>query len=141
MPMPLEYQHTTEDFNRYLSDLIEESGLTTRNQVYTVTQAVFQTFRRRLDIRDALRFANVLPPVLRAIFVADWDTDESKRDFDTRERMTAEVKAFRGDHNFSTDAAIADVATALRKNTNETDFDRLLATLPKEAAEFWRVAK
>jgi uncharacterized protein (DUF2267 family) len=71
MPMPKEYQLATQEFERFLRDAIETSGLTTRNQVYTMTQAVFQTFRRRLDVREAVRFAHVLPAILRAIFVAD----------------------------------------------------------------------
>jgi uncharacterized protein (DUF2267 family) len=40
-----------------------------------MVQGVLQTFRRRLEISEAIRFAGVLPPVLRAIFVADWDQD------------------------------------------------------------------
>ncbi len=140
MPMPMEYQHASEAFDRFLRDLIEQSGLATRNQVYTVTQGVFQTFRRRLDICDAIRFAGVLPPVLRAIFVADWNTDEPKRGFADRAVMIAEVKALRRDHNFASDTSIEDVAIALRKNMAEAELDSVLAALPKEAAEFWRVA-
>lgn len=140
-PMPMPLEHTTQDFDRFLRDLIDQSGLATRNQVYTVAQAVFQAFRRRLEVRDAVRFAGVLPPVLRAIFVADWDTDEPRRPFDTRELLTEEVKALRRDHNFSSDRSIEDVAIALRKNMNAADLDRVLATLPKEAAGFWSVAE
>jgi len=50
-----------------------------------------------------------------------------------------EVKSLRGDHNFSPDTAISDVATALRKNVNETEFDPVLSGLSNEAVEFWRV--
>ncbi|ARN80388.1 DUF2267 domain-containing protein [Methylocystis bryophila] len=139
MPMPMEYQYASEEFERFLRDAIDASGLTTRNQVYTMTQGVLRVFRRRLDVGDALRFANVLPPVLRAIFVADWDLNEPARPFERRELMTAEVKSLRGDHNFSPDTAIRDVATALRKNVNEAELDRVLAMLPNEAVEFWRV--
>ena len=35
MPMPMEYQHASQEFDRFLRDLIEQSGLATRNQVYT----------------------------------------------------------------------------------------------------------
>jgi uncharacterized protein (DUF2267 family) len=139
MPMPMEYQHASEEFERFLRDAISVSGLTTRNQVYTMTQGVLQVFRRRLDIGDALKFVNVLPPILRAIFVSDWDIHEPKRPFDKRELMTAEVQSLRGDHNFSPDTAIRDVAMALRKSVNETELDRVLSGLPKEAVEFWRV--
>jgi uncharacterized protein (DUF2267 family) len=139
MPIPMDYQHASEEFERFLRDAISESGLTTRNQAYTMTQGVLQVFRRRLEVGDALKFASVLPPVLRAIFVSDWDLSEPKHPFESRELMTAEVKSLRGDHNFSPDTAIGDVAAALRKNLDEKEFDRVLALLPGEAVAFWRV--
>ena len=139
MPMPTEYQRASQEFERFLQDTLDASGLTTRNQVYTMTQAVFQTFRRRLDVRDALRFANVLPAILRAIFVADWNPDEPKRPFESRQLMTGEIQSLRADHNFSPDTAIRDVATSLRKNVDEKALDRSLAALPEGAVEFWRV--
>lgn len=139
MPMPMEYQHASEDFERFLRDAIQVSGLTTRNQAYTTTQSVLRVFRRRLDVSDALKFADVLPPVLRAIFVSAWDIHEPKRPFQRREAMTMEVQSLRGDHNFSPETAIRDIAVALRKNLNEAELDRVLATFPKDAADFWRV--
>ena len=139
MPMPMEYQHASEQFERFLRDAISASGLTTRNQAYTMTQGVLQVFRQRLDVSDALKFADILPPILRAIFVSDWDIHERKRPFERREAMTAEVQSLRRDHNFSPETAIKDVATALRKNLNEAELDRVLAALPNGAAEFWRV--
>lgn len=138
MPMPMEYQHASEEFERFLRAVIELSGLTTRNQAYTTVQAVLQAFRRRLETRDAIRFASELPPVLRAIFVADWDTEEPRRDFASLEDMTEEVKTFRRDHNFSPDSAIEDVARALRAHVDRARFDRMIETLPTGAAEFWR---
>jgi uncharacterized protein (DUF2267 family) len=138
MPIPMEYQHASEEFERFLQDARELSGLATRNQVYTMTEGVLQTFRRRLTVDDALRFANVLPPVLRAIFVAEWDLREPRLPFADRQAMTAEAQSLRRDHNFSPDSAITDVAAALRKNVDETAFDHVLSTLPVGAKDFWR---
>lgn len=138
MPMPFTYESASEDFERFLADAIESSGLTTRNQAYTMAQGVLQTFRRRLDVRQTARFANVLPPVLRALFVADWDPDEPRRPFESREAMTKEAQALRRDHNFAPDTAIRDVAIALRKNVDVGALDRVLGTLPAGAADFWR---
>jgi uncharacterized protein (DUF2267 family) len=133
------YQHASEEFERFLRLLIERSGLTTRNQAYTTAQGVLLTFRRGLDIRDAIRFAGVLPPVLRAIFVADWDTQAPPCAFSSRAAMLDEARSLRRDHNFSPDSAIADVAHALRACLDTAEFDRVLATLPAQAADFWRV--
>lgn len=138
MPMPFAYESASEDFERFLAAAIESSGLTTRNQAYTMTQGVLQAFRRRLTIRDAARFANVLPPVLRAIFVADWDTDEPIRPFESREAMTREAQSLRRDHNFAPDTAIRDVAFALRRVADVEALERAIATLPPDAGEFWR---
>jgi uncharacterized protein (DUF2267 family) len=138
MPVPSEYQRASQDFSKFLEDAKETSGLTTTHQVYTMVQGVLQAFRRRLDVKDAILFANVLPPVLRAIFVADWDTDEPKRPFEDRAVMTKEVRSLRADHNFAPETSIRDVAIALRKNVNEAELDSVLAELPDGAAQFWR---
>ncbi|MNY37206.1 hypothetical protein D3C86_1717510 [compost metagenome] len=99
---------------------------------------MLQAFRRRLDVEDAILFADVLPPVLRAIFVAEWDLEEPRSPFSGRTAMTREVQSLRGDHNISPETAIADVAAALRKNIDEAKLDRVLARLPAGATDFWR---
>ncbi len=138
MPMPMEYRQASEDFDRFILDARDLAGLQTTNQAYTMVQAVLQTFRRRLDIEDAILFADVLPPVVRAIFVAEWDLEEPRIPFSGRIAMTREVQALRPDHNISPDSAIADVAGALRRNIDEAKLDRVLARLPAGAADFWR---
>lgn len=122
-----------------MHDVCEESGLNTSHAAYNMVVGVLRAFRRRLGIKDALRFANILPPVLRALYVADWDVDEPLKPFQDIATMTQEVKALRAEHNFSTDTAIHDVAVALRRNMIESDLDLLLATFPKGASEFWQV--
>jgi uncharacterized protein (DUF2267 family) len=137
----MEYQRASEEFERFLRAVVENTGLATRNQAYTTAEGVLRAFRRRLDIRQAISFAGALPPVLRAIFVAGWDLDEPRCEFASREAMTQEVKSLRRDHNFSPDTAIVDVARALRECAPREDFDRVLATLPQEAEEFWKRPK
>lgn len=137
MPVPAEYERASAKFYDYLVDARDTAGLWSTHVTYTMTQGVFQVFRRRLSTNDAIAFANVLPICLRALFVTDWDTDEEKKPFESREVMTREVKSLRKDHNFSTETAIKDVAQALRRHVNKEVFDKLLAQLPEGAAEFW----
>ncbi|MCH8684478.1 DUF2267 domain-containing protein [Pedomonas mirosovicensis] len=139
MTIPMELQHAGEAFEAFLRDARDEAGLPTRNPTYTMVQGVFQVFRRRLSLKDAIRFASVLPPLLRAIFVDEWDVDEPQRPFTDREAMTQEAQDLRRDHNIAPDSCIRDVAVALRRHVDEARFDRLLATLPEGAADFWRV--
>ena len=138
MPVPFEYKRASMAFEQFMLDARDISGLGTTHQTYTMVQGVFQAFRRRLDVKEAIRFANVLPPVLRALFVADWDLDEPRRPFEDRTTMTREVQALRPDHNFAPDSSIASVAAALRRNIDQVELDRVLANLPPGAQAFWQ---
>ncbi|WP_333824542.1 DUF2267 domain-containing protein [Pinisolibacter sp.] len=133
----MEYQHASDDFERFLADARERADLVTRNQIWTMVDAVLRVFRRRLTASEGLRFAEVLPPVLRAMFVTDWDVDAEPVPFADRAAMTEEVQAVRGNHNFAPDTAIACVAGALRAAVDPQAFERVLETLPAGARDFW----
>ena len=137
--VPPEYQQAKIDFYNFLVDARDGSLFQDSQPAYTMAQGVLQAFRRRLDLKDAIRFANVLPVGLRALFVSDWDPDEPRRPFGDRETMTREVQNLRPVHNYSPDDSIQIVAGALRRNVDREAFDRVLATLPEGAVEFWKV--
>ena len=137
MTLPSEYQHAAADFERLLEIARDTSGLSTRNQAYTMVQGVFIAFRRRLELADAIRFAQVLPAVARALFIADWDVEAPVRPFADRETLTREVQALRRHHNFAPDTCIRDVARALRACCDEAALDRVLSGLSPEARAFW----
>jgi uncharacterized protein (DUF2267 family) len=139
VPVPSEYQRATVDFYQFLADARDAASLTTTNQAYTMAQGVLQVFRRRLEVSEAIRFLGVLPVGLRALFAADWDIDEPKRMFDDRTVMTKEIQSLRPLHNYAPETAIRDVAIALRRNLDETALDRILATLPQGAIQFWQL--
>jgi len=139
MPIPSEYQHTSLDFERFMVDARDAAGLATTNMAWNMVVGVLHTFRRRLTAAEALRFANVLPPVLRAIFVADWDTEQPPLPFSDRAALTREVQALRAAHNFAPDDAIRAVAQALRRQVDVEALERVLATLPAGAREYWAV--
>jgi uncharacterized protein (DUF2267 family) len=69
------------------------------HQAYTMVHGVLRAFRRRLSINEAITFAGVLPAVMRAVFVADWDVDDPRRAFEDRAVMTREVRALRAEHS------------------------------------------
>jgi uncharacterized protein (DUF2267 family) len=137
MPVPPEYERAAANFYEFLVDARDLSGLTTTHQTYTMAQGVLQVFRRRLSLQDAIRFANILPVGLRALFVADWDPEEPIRPFTDRAEMTHEAQSLRAAHNFAPDTAIRDISLALKHHVDATLMDRLLATFPEGARAFW----
>lgn len=139
MPMPWTYRHATKEWRAFLADAKDQMALDSDNMTYTAVDAVLQVFRRRLTAQEGLRFASVLPSVLRAIFVKDWDVSAPPQAFTDRSTLIQEVKGIRPNHNLAPDNAIEATAWAVRRSTNTMDFDRVLAELPEGAQEFWHV--
>ncbi|MEL7261554.1 MAG: DUF2267 domain-containing protein [Pseudomonadota bacterium] len=139
MPMPWTYRHASREWRAFLDDVKERMNLTSDNMAYTAVDAVLQVFRRRLTAEQGLAFASVLPSVLRAIFVKDWDVSQPPLPFPDRGTLIDEVKQVRPHHNLTPDTAIEATAWAIRRCTQARDFERVLAQLPPEAAAFWHV--
>lgn len=137
MTVPQEYVHASRDFDRFMDDFMQIAMLETHHRSYAILRAVLHVFRDHLTIDDALRFAEILPAVLRAIFVENWRPAAEPPPFPDRATLVREVKAVRRDHNLASETSISDVAAALRRNVSKDDLDRVLATLPPGAAEYW----
>lgn len=137
MTVPEDYRNASDDFEAFLLDLRDISGLQTTHQCYTMLQGVFQVFRRRLDVADAARFASKLPLLLGALFISDWDIAEPLRPFVQIDAMNREVKTLRHNHNVSVDDAIQCVSQALRRDMGDLGLSEALRDLPPEASNFW----
>ncbi|MDP3760140.1 MAG: DUF2267 domain-containing protein [Ramlibacter sp.] len=139
MTWPLEYQRASHDFEQFIVAARDAAGLATTNMAWTMVQGVLLAFRRRLTISQAIEFANVLPPLLRALFLEDWRPNEEPVPFSSRDALTEEVRSLRSQHNFSPDNAIEAVAIALRGSVDGAALKQVLAKLPHDAAKFWSV--
>lgn len=136
MPLPWTYRHATREWQAFLADARSEMDLVSDNSTYTAVQGVLQAFRRRLTAQQAVDFAQILPSVLRAIFVADWQIAPPLPP-GTRADWTAEAMALRPDHNLTPDNCVAATAIALRKCVLRRDLEMVLGTLPPFATDFW----
>jgi len=139
MPMPWAYRHATKDWQAFLADAREELGLVSDNNTYTAVQGVLLTFRARLAPRQVAAFADVLPAVLRALFVAGWDPEAPPRPWADRATLEAEARDLRRAHNLTPDAPILPVARALWAAVRAADMARVLASIGPEAEDFWHV--
>lgn len=139
MPMPWTYRQASREWQAFLADIKEAMNLTSDNACYTAVEGVMKAFRRRLTVQEALDFAQVLPAVLRALFVADWQVAPPIAP-GTRADWVAEAKALRPHHNLTPDTCIEATALGLRKAVLREDLDRVLARLPAFATEFWAVS-
>lgn len=138
MTLPQDYENASRDFDRFMDDLIEISMLATHHQAYAVLRGVLHAFRNHLTVEQSLRFADALPPVLRAIFIEDWHPRaDPPAPFPSEAQLIAEVRSVRKNHNPASASAIRDVAQALRRNVAMGDFRRALDTLPPAAQRYW----
>ena len=137
MTMPMEYALASKEFEAFMTDFMAQADLPTHHRAYHSIRAVLHVFRSHLTTRDALKFASVLPPVLRAIFVEDWEPNEDPLPFPDRDTLLLEVKAVRRDHNLAPDTVISDAAMTLRRHIDNAALDRTLAEFPAAAKLYW----
>ncbi|WP_395539902.1 DUF2267 domain-containing protein [Neotabrizicola sp. sgz301269] len=137
MPMPWTYRQATREWQAFLADAREAMSLESDNAAYTAIEGVLKAFRRRLTPQEAIDFAQILPSVIRALFVADWRLDEGPVPAGNRRDWTAEARALRPHHNLTPENCIEATALALRQAVLREALDRVLARLPAFAAEFW----
>jgi uncharacterized protein (DUF2267 family) len=138
MPMPYTYRHASAEFRVFLDTARSAMGLQSDNSTYTATQGVLQCFRRRLTVAQALAFSDLLPAVLRAIFVEGWRPTEPVP-WGSRAEQVAECKSLRPHHNLTPDTCIDAVAEALTTQVHFHDLDPILAAIGPEARAFWHV--
>jgi len=137
MTVPMEYWRASQDFEDFLADAADAAALSTRNQSYTMVQGVLLAFRRRLTLVEAITFAQVLPAMLRALFIADWDPSEPLTQSWDAESILADIQGLREHHNFAPETSQANVAAVLRRHVDEAAFEACLARLPAPARAFW----
>lgn len=138
MPMPWTYRQASREWQAFLGDAKEAMNLTSDNACFTAVEGVLWAFRRRLAVQEAVDFAQVLPAVLRAVFVAEWQIAPAVAP-GSRADWTREAKALRPHHNLTPDNCVEATALALRKSVLPEDLERALAKLPPFAADFWSV--
>jgi uncharacterized protein (DUF2267 family) len=139
MTWPLEYQKAAVDFERFMIAARDYAGLATTNMAWTMVESVLHVFRRRLTVLQALAFASLLPPLLRALFLEGLQPSEEPVPFIDGLSLTDEVRQLRTAHNFAPSNAIEAVARALREFVNETALERQLQQLPDGSVAFWSV--
>ena len=137
MTIPIEYPNASLAFERFMVDARDFAELATTNMAWNMVVGVLYAFRRRLNVREGLCFASIIPPVLRAIFVENWNIDEPIRTFGNSEELLAEVRSIRPAHNFAPVNSIQAVALALRKHVDNDELERVLLILPAGASDFW----
>ncbi|MBJ3761719.1 DUF2267 domain-containing protein [Maribius pontilimi] len=137
MPMPWTYRHASREWAHFLSVARDEMNTPTDNATFTAIEGVLTAFRSRLAPRDVVAFAQVLPSVPRAIFVAGWDIDAAPLPPGTRVDWTRDAQALRRSHNLAPANCVAATAMALRRTVRARDLDPVIVDLPAFATEFW----
>ncbi len=129
MPMPWTYRQASREWQAFLADAKEAMDLASDNAAFTAVEGVLMAFRRRLTPQQAIDFAQILPAVLRALFVADWRLADPAPP-GTRADWTAEAQGLRPHHNLTPPHCVAAAAWALRRAILREDLDRALSRLP-----------
>lgn len=141
MPYPTEYATASADFDHFLDGVKTNAMLQTRHQAWQVARAVLLVFRNHLTTAQALRFADALPPLIRAMFVEGLDAAREPASFPGRAALDSEVASVRRDHNFVTETSIDEVAAAFWQAVDPFRVQAVLAEIGTDALAFWAAGR
>ena len=130
MPMPHEITQASKQFMELLGALKERALLQTHNQCYAMLRAVLHEFRCYMTTDQAIAFAGALPPVTRAIFVADWQAADAPPPPCLQKFTDAVVKRL-APHHIPPDGIVGDVFVVLAARMAAGAIDPLPAGLKK----------
>lgn len=92
--MPWTCRQATREWHAFLAQARMAMVLTSDISTFTAVNGVLRAFHRRLTLRHAVDFPQVMPSVLRVLFVAAWQLADPAP-FGTRADWAAEAMALR----------------------------------------------
>ncbi len=101
-------------------------------------RAVLHEFRGYMTVTQAIAFAGGLPPVTRAIFVADWRPDEAPPPPPERQDFAAAVVKRLAPHHVPPDSIVSDVFAVLASRADPAKTAVAVEALPAGLQRLWR---
>ena len=134
--MPMEIAYASRQFLELLAALKRTAYLETHTQCYAMLRAVLHEFRRYLTIPQALALADALPPIVRAIFVEDWQPADPPRPPSPQAFDAAVTRRLAPHHAPPGDIALR-VFEVLQDRSAQPKLARALAALPAGLRTLW----
>ena len=138
MPMPQEIAYASKQFMELLGALKERALLETHNQCYAMLRAVLHEFRSYMTIKQAIAFADGLPPLVRAIFVEGWQPADEPPPPPSRKEFASAVARRLAPHHYAPDNLASDVFAVLVPRAERTKIARVMDELPADLNNLWR---
>ena len=138
MTIPPEITQASTQFMELLGALKERASLQTHTQCYAILRAVLHEFRGYMTTAQAIAFAGGLPPVVRAIFVADWRPDEAPPPPLAPREFTAAVVKRLSPHHVPPDSIVSDVFALLASRADPARTAVAVDNLPAGLQRLWR---
>ncbi|HEX7488995.1 MAG TPA: DUF2267 domain-containing protein, partial [Anaeromyxobacteraceae bacterium] len=136
MPTPQDVAYASQQFQDWLLDLRSRALLGSTHQAYAMLRAVLHEIRDRLQVDDALRFADALPPLVRGIMLERWRPPGAAPA--TRPPFLDAVKSRLEPHTPPPDSVVEDVLTVLAQRTQPNLLSTLSEHMPVELQPQWR---
>ena len=138
MTMPPEIAQASTQFMELLGALKQRASLQTHNQCYAMLRAVLHGFRGYMTVTQAIAFAGGLPPVVRAIFLADWRPDEAPPPPPpSRQEFAAAVVKRLAPHHIPPDSIVSDVFAVLAYRADPARTAEAIDMLPAGLKQLW----
>jgi uncharacterized protein (DUF2267 family) len=134
------FDATIERATAWLRDLMRELNWTNYRKSYVALRLVLQGIRDHLPLRDAVRFGNQLPSLIRGFYFEDWDLEGKPLQWKSRDDLLAGICTYFDETDTSEaspEAIVNAVFRLLEKKAAEGEIENLHHFFPSELRELW----
>lgn len=132
--------HTVEQTNQWLDELVEKGPFANQQQAYSAFRAVLHAIRDNLVAGEAAHLASQLPMLVRGFYWEGWRPAEAPNTDRTRNAFLAHVESsLDGDPNATMDLeeATRAVTALLEEKLTEGQARHVRGHLSEEVRELW----
>ena len=128
---------TFEKSHLWLKELVDEAGLDTEAQAYTILRAVMHTLRDRLTVDESAHLASHLPMLIRGMFYEGWKPARTPIKYRSKEEFLGAIAGQLGNAQVDPEVACRAVFRFLSRKVNPGEINDVKLMLPAVIRELW----
>jgi uncharacterized protein (DUF2267 family) len=134
------FDTTTQKTERWLNEIMERLGWSSRQRAYHSFRAVLHALRDRLTIEESAHFSAQLPLLVRGIYYEGWEPSKTPvkiRDKGVFLEHVRERMGLGANEPEDIERIVKEVFSVIRHEVTEGEFREVRAMFPEKLQDLW----
>jgi len=132
------FDHTVQETNNWLKDLMMELNWDDRHRAYLALRSCLHALRDRVNPDEAVDLGAQLPMLVRGFYYEGWKPSKTPEKIRTKDEFLDKVSApFDQDPAWNSEEAVRAIFKLMFHRATEGEIQHIKSNLPGELQELW----